>query len=253
MIKSRTIPALVGMLLCTLALRAQTGSEDPRDTYQLHIKRASSPIVLDGLMGEMAWEEAEVARDFWLKFPRDGEPAPKRTEVRMTYDDRFLYVIAVCYGPDNYVVQTLKRDSRFFDGDAFGVILDPMNRRTNGFLFGVSPYNVQAEDLLSSARVAIENGRYDEAEAAYSRLQLLLSQLKSSYRLRVVSEPDKKSGVWRIPDINSNARNYYLIVQAIDDSGKVLTMPDQRARPIVSGTVSMPSPSWMLAGSFSQS
>lgn len=83
----------------------------------------------------------------------------------------------------------------------------------------------QAKALLTSARVALENGRYDEAEEVHSRLQLLLSQLKSSYRLRVVTGPDMKSGVWRIPDINSNARNYYLIVQAIDDSGKVLTMP----------------------------
>jgi len=161
MTKSGTIPALVGMLLFTFALRAQTGSEDPRDSYQLHIKKASSPIVLDGLMGEMAWEAAEVAGDFWLKFPRDGEPAPKRTEVRMTYDDRFLYVLAVCYGPDTYVVQTLKRDSRFFDGDAFGVILDPMNRRTNGFLFGVSPFNVQAEDLLSQTTFGRLNFSWD--------------------------------------------------------------------------------------------
>ena len=84
MYKFKTIPALAGMLFCTFVLRAQTGSEDPQDTYQLHIKRASSPIVLDGLLGEPAWDEAEVAGDFWMKFPRDGERAPKRTEVRMT-------------------------------------------------------------------------------------------------------------------------------------------------------------------------
>lgn len=155
------IPALAGMLLCTSALRAQTEATDPRDTYQLHIKKASSPIELDGLMGEKAWEEAEVAKDFWMKFPRDGERAPKQTEVRMTYDDRFLYVVAVCYGPDDYVVQTLKRDNRFFEGDGFGIIIDPMNRRTNGFLFGVSPYNVQAEDLLSQSAFGRPNFSWD--------------------------------------------------------------------------------------------
>lgn len=159
--KITIIPALAGMLLCTSALWAQTAATDPRETYQLHIKKASSPIVLDGLMGEKAWDEAEIARDFWMKYPRDGERAPKRTEVRMTYDDRFLYVVAVCYGPDDYVVQTLKRDNRFFDGDGFGIILDPMNRRTNGFLFGVSPYNVQAEDLLSQSAFGRPNFSWD--------------------------------------------------------------------------------------------
>lgn len=76
MMKLRTIPVLAGMLFGTLALRAQTESSDPRESYQLQIKRASSPIVMDGLLGEPAWDEAEVARDFWLKFPRDGERAP---------------------------------------------------------------------------------------------------------------------------------------------------------------------------------
>jgi hypothetical protein len=84
---------------------------------------------------------------------------------------------------------------------------------------------LQAKALLTSAQTALENMRYDEAQVMQYRLEQLLSQLKNSYRLRVVTTPNKKTGVWRVPDINSDARNYYLIVQAIDDSGKVLTMP----------------------------
>ncbi|MFW2365444.1 MAG: DUF6384 family protein [Desulforhopalus sp.] len=83
----------------------------------------------------------------------------------------------------------------------------------------------QAKALLTSAQTALENQRYDEAAAVHRQLEQLLSQLKSNYKIRVVSTPNKKSGVWRVPDINSDARNYYLIVQALDDSGKVLTIP----------------------------
>lgn len=83
----------------------------------------------------------------------------------------------------------------------------------------------QAKALLTSAQTALENERYDEAAVVHSQLEQLLSQLKSNYKLRVVSSPNKKSGVWRVPDINSGARNYYLIVQALDDNGKVLTIP----------------------------
>jgi len=83
----------------------------------------------------------------------------------------------------------------------------------------------QAKALLTSAQTALENERYDEAAVVHSHLEQLLSQLKSNYKLRVVSSPNKKSGVWRVPDINSDARNYYLIVQALDDNGKVLTIP----------------------------
>ncbi|MEJ2006243.1 MAG: DUF5916 domain-containing protein, partial [Cyclobacteriaceae bacterium] len=55
----------------------------------------------------------------------------------------------------------LKRDSRFFEGDAFGVVLDPVNKRTNGFLFGVSPYNVQSEDILSESSFGELNFSWD--------------------------------------------------------------------------------------------
>lgn len=136
--------------LSALGMNAQNNStEDPQNTYQLRIKKAVSHIQVDGIIDEESWQQAAVAKDFWLKFPRDSERASKETEVRMTYDERFLYISAVCKDTNYYVVQTLKRDSRFFEGDAFGVVIDPVNRRSNGFLFGVSPMNVQSEDLIS--------------------------------------------------------------------------------------------------------
>ena len=116
---------------------------------QLGIKRAPSPILLDGVIDEQAWTAADVASDFWIQWPTDDQLAPKKTEVRMTYDDKFLYVSAVCYDTSYYVVQTLKRDTRYIEGDGFAVVLDPVFKKTNGFVFGVSPLNVQAEDLVS--------------------------------------------------------------------------------------------------------
>lgn len=139
----------MGCMLLLVRLGAQTSETDPREQYQLKIKKTSTPIQVDGQLDEAGWEQADIATDFWLKFPQDGIKAGPKTEVRMTYDEKYLYISAVCYDTGGYVVQTLKRDSRFFDGDAFGVVIDPVNRRTNGFLFGVSPLNVQSEDLLS--------------------------------------------------------------------------------------------------------
>lgn len=81
-----------------------------------------------------------------------------------------------------------------------------------------------AQTLHKSALSAIDNGNLTEAGALQSRMEQLLSQLKKSYRIKVVSRPNEKSGVWRIPDVNTNARNYYLIVEAIDDNGKPLTI-----------------------------
>ncbi|NNF45669.1 MAG: hypothetical protein HKN69_02760 [Desulfofustis sp.] len=66
--------------------------------------------------------------------------------------------------------------------------------------------------------------RVDDAKGmqqALGALDELERNLDQSYTLQIVSRAGKRSGVWRIPDINSSARNYYIIVEAIDDSGTV--------------------------------
>ncbi len=83
----------------------------------------------------------------------------------------------------------------------------------------------QAKSLHQAAQMAMNNGRYDEAEKIHAILQSMLLQLKSSYQIRVVSRQNERSGAWRIPDINTKARNYYLIVEAIEKDGDILKIP----------------------------
>jgi hypothetical protein len=40
-----------------------------------------------------------------------------------------------------------------------------------------------------------------------------------------VSRPGEQSGVWRFPEDNRSARNYYLIVEAIGPDGRALRLP----------------------------
>ena len=103
-------------------------------------------------MAESVWQDADVATDFWWSFPSDDRRASEdtRTEVRLTYNDQYIFIAATCYDTDDYVIQTLKRDSRtFWRGDGFAVILDPLNQKATGFTFGVNPAGVQTESLLS--------------------------------------------------------------------------------------------------------
>ncbi len=41
----------------------------------------------------------------------------------------------------------------------------------------------------------------------------------------IVSRPGERTGVFRVPDANTGARNYYLIVEALDPSGTALALP----------------------------
>ncbi len=125
---------------------------DPQESYQLSIVRTSEQVVVDGVLDEDIWQNAQRISDFWMSFPIDDRMAEPnvQTEVQMTYDDEFIYVAAVCKGPSPYIVQSLRRDNpQFFRGDAFAIVLDPVNQRTNGFVFGTNPNGVQTESLIT--------------------------------------------------------------------------------------------------------
>ena len=100
---------------------------DNQEDYQIRINRATDPIRVDGDLSEASWKNADVASDFWMSFPTDEERANPKTEVRVTYNDQYLYVSATCYDDKNYVIQTLKRDVDFWSGDGFAFVVDPVN------------------------------------------------------------------------------------------------------------------------------
>jgi hypothetical protein len=116
----------------------------------LSIKKASTPITIDGIMDEGAWAEANVADKFMQNFPYDSSEAVATTEVRMTYDEDFVYLIAIMQnlGPRKYVVPSLRRDYQGEAYDGFTLILDTYKDKTNAFVFGINPYGVQREGLI---------------------------------------------------------------------------------------------------------
>lgn len=117
----------------------------------LHIRKAASVIQTDGALDEAAWLNAPVAVDFKKQFPVDSGLADTRTEVRMTFDQHNLYVGVTCWqARGDYTVQSLKRDFPNGTGDAVNILLDPTKDGLNGFLFSVSPLNVQREAWIDN-------------------------------------------------------------------------------------------------------
>ena len=107
----------------------------------LRAVRAAGPINVDGLVDEAAWNTAPVATDFVQSKPRTGYPASERTEVRVMYDDRFLYIGAVLFDsePDGLIAQHLEQDFLSLNDDVFGVSLDPFLDRRNAYYFFINP------------------------------------------------------------------------------------------------------------------
>ena len=140
----------------------QSDSRPNQQDYGLNIQRAIDEIRLDGVVEEKTWQKSDIATDFWQKSPKDDIKAVLKTEMMVSYDDNFLYVAAICHDSTNHVITTLKRDVGFWDSDGVGIVLDPLNQATSGFMFGTSPYGVQTEVLLGGGSgMDNYNGQWD--------------------------------------------------------------------------------------------
>jgi hypothetical protein len=81
----------------------------------------------------------------------------------------------------------------------------------------------RADVLHEAATTALERGDGADARDALASLRALQATLERAYELRIALEPD--TGVWRVPDVNTGARNYYIVVEAVDARGRPVSVP----------------------------
>jgi hypothetical protein len=83
----------------------------------------------------------------------------------------------------------------------------------------------KADLIYADGQAALKAGDAAAARAAQAAMEALRADLRSTYQLLVVSRPGERSGVFRIPERNTTAQNYYLIVEPVAPDGKVLSVP----------------------------
>ncbi len=82
-----------------------------------------------------------------------------------------------------------------------------------------------ADQHLALAKAALRNQDKDAAKQEFGALEAMRDTIELAYTLRVVNRPGERSGVWREPDVNRSAKNYYLIVEAVAADGRVIKVP----------------------------
>ncbi|MBB5688110.1 hypothetical protein FHS88_000220 [Roseomonas alkaliterrae] len=78
----------------------------------------------------------------------------------------------------------------------------------------------EAARLLAEGEAAARAGNAAEARARRAALADLATRLAQEYTVRIVNRPGEPSAVWRVPAANPRARNYYLVVEAVDRTGR---------------------------------
>lgn len=155
----------ITLLVCFLFLVSclpQLHAQEAKNS--IFVKFITEKITLDGVLDEPIWGTADKATDFWQFFPTDSLKSTTQTAVCMVYNDTNLYISVRANSIDNkYVVNSLRRDFSGPVNDNVTVVFDTFNDGTNAFLFGVSPYGVQREVVVSGGGATMNdfNGNWD--------------------------------------------------------------------------------------------
>lgn len=114
----------------------------PPDPPELRATRAAPSPVVDGRLDEPVWARAPLASAFVQAEPRQGDAATEATDVRVVFDDRYLYVGVVCHdsaGEADLRVRDLRRDFDEATDDFFGIAIDGVQDGRSAMVFRVNP------------------------------------------------------------------------------------------------------------------
>jgi len=110
---------------------------------------------IDGKLDDAIWATAPLQGNFVQREPRFGARASEKTEFRILYDDRNIYLAVWAWdsNPDGILGSELKRDSGLRKGDQIKINFDTFHDHRNAFYFSTNPLGAY-KDANS-----VENGR----------------------------------------------------------------------------------------------
>ena len=143
---------LAALILLACIPMSAAAQDTPRPS--IPATKLNAPPALDGeILGDPAWQAIPPETSFTQNTPDEGMPASQRTELRMAYTDRAVYVAFVCYDeePGNIVISDAQRDADLDDTDSLKITFDTFRDEQNGFVFGTNATGMQYDGQLSKA------------------------------------------------------------------------------------------------------
>lgn len=106
----------------------------------IQIPKINGNIDFDGLPFEEVWEQIEPF-PVVIFIPDFGAEPTEKTEIRLMYNDQFLYVSGRFYDNNPSLIRNTSKQRDHFGGnsDGFGIVLDSFNDKENALTFSTSP------------------------------------------------------------------------------------------------------------------
>ncbi|EAY26261.1 DUF5916 domain-containing protein [Microscilla marina] len=129
---------------------AQKIFEPPPQDQKKIIKatQITANLKIDGVLNESVWAKAKKYQAFTQVEPNQGQVSDFITEVKVLYNDQYLYIGAFCkdsLGKKGLRVPNLRRDFDWGSGDLFGVVIDAFRDERNAISFQTNPYGARRD------------------------------------------------------------------------------------------------------------
>lgn len=138
------LAALLGGALPCQRVQAQQANHDV--VAPASAVRAEHAPAIDGRDDDPVWRLAPSTSEFLEFQPTEGKAPRFRTEFKVSYDDRNLYVFVRAFDPhpDSIMTALTRRDVRG-PSDQLKVMIDSYHDRRSGFEFAVNPVGVKRD------------------------------------------------------------------------------------------------------------
>jgi hypothetical protein len=152
-----TALAFIGFsALGSMPLQAQDNAVEERmvtnAVRSFEAVRVDTAPVIDGIIDEAVWQQAEMITDFHQTSPGDGDPTSEPTELYVVYTDQALYIAARMYDSDPELISapTIRHGQGLPFDDRLVVILDPFNQGRAGYRFETNLNGVRHDALYEN-------------------------------------------------------------------------------------------------------
>jgi hypothetical protein len=134
-----------------LCLSAMMFSNAAHAGFQAHQLQKNEVVKLDGKLDEAVWKSVAPHTNFFQTQPFDNVAAHLRTEVRVMYDDRFLYVGVIGFDNDPNQIRDsfARRDKISIDQDFFALYIDPSSGHKAAQVFYVNARGALMDGIYS--------------------------------------------------------------------------------------------------------
>jgi len=154
---------------------------------------------MDGKVDEAFWLHIPGNSGFRMQEPIEGGEPTEKTEIRVAFDDRNIYIAVICYDKDPSGIKAFqkRRDASLETDDRFRWIFDTFMDKRRAYFFEINPLGLRGDGLVTSSQGENLNKDWDGIWKAWT----YIGDFGWSAEIKIPFSSlnfDPKSDVWGI-------------------------------------------------------